>query len=59
MNENELKSYGVREATQLNSEADCSREEILINGYTIVPGVLEESTLDEPADGLTLFTPRK
>jgi len=41
------KSYGIKEATQLKSECDRYREEIIINGVTIVPGVIEESQLDE------------
>jgi ectoine hydroxylase-related dioxygenase (phytanoyl-CoA dioxygenase family) len=44
---NELKSYGVRDATQLGSDVDRCREEIMINGFTVVADVLEESQLDE------------
>lgn len=42
-----LKSYGVREVTRPESEFDLYKEEIIINGFTIVPDVLEESQLDE------------
>jgi ectoine hydroxylase-related dioxygenase (phytanoyl-CoA dioxygenase family) len=44
---NELKSYGVRLSTQLQSDVDRYREEIMINGFTVVPDVLVESDLDE------------
>jgi ectoine hydroxylase-related dioxygenase (phytanoyl-CoA dioxygenase family) len=47
MSTNELKSYGVRQSTQLDSEIDRFREEILINGFTVVPDVLPESDLEE------------
>jgi ectoine hydroxylase-related dioxygenase (phytanoyl-CoA dioxygenase family) len=47
MTTTELKSYGVRETTELKSDVDRYREEIMINGFTVVPGVLEESELDE------------
>jgi ectoine hydroxylase-related dioxygenase (phytanoyl-CoA dioxygenase family) len=41
------KSYGVKQTTQLQSESDRYREEIIINGFTVVPNVIEESELDE------------
>lgn len=44
---NELKSYGVRETTELGSEFDRYREEIAINGYTVVPDVLDTASLPE------------
>jgi len=47
MNTTELKSYGIRQSTQLQSDVDRYREEIVINGFTVVPGVLEGSELDE------------
>ena len=47
MNGTDLKSYGIRETTQLKSEFDRYREEIIIKGFTVVPGVIEESELEE------------
>jgi len=47
MTTNELKSYGVRNATELQSEVDRYAEEISINGFTVLPGVLPESELGE------------
>jgi len=47
MNPTELKSYGVRQTTELQSEVDRHREEILINGFTIVPEVVAQSELAE------------
>lgn len=44
---NDFNSYGVKDATQLRSEFDRHREEIAINGFTVVPNVIEESALDE------------
>ena len=41
------KSYGVKEATELASDFDRHREEIVIKGFTVVPNVIEESQLDE------------
>jgi ectoine hydroxylase-related dioxygenase (phytanoyl-CoA dioxygenase family) len=43
----DVKSYGVTEATHLATEFDRHREEIVINGFTVVPDVIEESQLDE------------
>jgi ectoine hydroxylase-related dioxygenase (phytanoyl-CoA dioxygenase family) len=43
----ELKSYGVRETTELKSDIDRYREEILINGYTVVEDVIQEAQLPE------------
>lgn len=40
-----FKSYGVKESTTLASQIDAHVEEIVINGFTIVEGVLEESEL--------------
>jgi ectoine hydroxylase-related dioxygenase (phytanoyl-CoA dioxygenase family) len=40
-----FKSYGVKEATLLTSEVDAHVEEIAINGFTIVGGVVKESEL--------------
>src|SRR2546423_13395326 len=47
MTTNELKSYGVRNATKHQSEADRYAEEISINGLAGLPGVLPESELGE------------
>jgi ectoine hydroxylase-related dioxygenase (phytanoyl-CoA dioxygenase family) len=47
MSTNQLKSYGVRQATELESDVDRFREEIVINGFTVVPDVLPEATLAE------------
>jgi ectoine hydroxylase-related dioxygenase (phytanoyl-CoA dioxygenase family) len=43
----DLKSYGVKEATELKNDFDRHREEIIINGFTVVPNVIEESVLAE------------
>jgi len=43
----EFKSYGIKTATQLAAPLDRHREEILINGFTVVPDVIEESELAE------------
>jgi ectoine hydroxylase-related dioxygenase (phytanoyl-CoA dioxygenase family) len=43
----DFKSYGVKDATELSSELDRHREEIVIKGFTVVPNVLEDSQLDE------------
>lgn len=43
MSERIFKSYGIREVTALSSEVDARVEEILINGFTIVENVIEES----------------
>jgi ectoine hydroxylase-related dioxygenase (phytanoyl-CoA dioxygenase family) len=40
-------SYGVKDATELTSDFDRHREEIVINGFTVVPNVIEDSKLDE------------
>ena len=47
MNKGIFKSYGVKEATTLDSDVDVHIEEIIINGYTIVENVIEESKLDD------------
>ncbi|MFL6520971.1 MAG: phytanoyl-CoA dioxygenase family protein [Chthoniobacterales bacterium] len=47
MSTNELKSYGVRQATELHADVDRYREEITINGFTVLPDVLPESELNE------------
>lgn len=47
MSTNELKFYGVRQTTEIQSEVDRFREEIMINGFTVVPGVLPETDLAE------------
>jgi ectoine hydroxylase-related dioxygenase (phytanoyl-CoA dioxygenase family) len=43
----EFNSYGIKDATTLASEVERHREEIVINGFTVVPNVIEESGLDE------------
>ena len=43
----DFKSYGVKDATALASDVDRHREEIVINGFTVVPDVIDESALDE------------
>lgn len=43
----DFKSYGVKDATELTSDVDRHREEIVINGFTVVPNVIEASQLDE------------
>jgi ectoine hydroxylase-related dioxygenase (phytanoyl-CoA dioxygenase family) len=42
-----VKSYGVREATELGSEWDRYAEEIVINGFTVVPDVIAATKLGE------------
>lgn len=47
MDANEFKFYGVSEINELRSEFDQYKEEILVNGFTVVPDVLPQSDLDE------------
>ncbi|HVF71499.1 MAG TPA: phytanoyl-CoA dioxygenase family protein [Chthoniobacterales bacterium] len=47
MSADQLKSYGVRNMTQLESDVDRFREEIAIKGFTVVPDVVPESELEE------------
>src|SRR6202035_4582772 len=47
MTTNNLKSYGVRQTTELHSDADRYREEIMITGFTVVPDVVADSELEE------------
>lgn len=47
MSKSSFRAYGVKEATTLDSEIDVHVEEIIINGFTIVENVIEESKLDE------------
>ena len=47
MSTDELKSYGVRQATALQSDVDRFREEIVINGFTVVPDLVSEAELAE------------
>jgi ectoine hydroxylase-related dioxygenase (phytanoyl-CoA dioxygenase family) len=43
----DLKSYGIKETTELKNDFERHREEIVINGFTVVPNVIEESLLTE------------
>ena len=47
MSIDQLKSYGVRQMTQLETDVDRFREEIVIKGFTVVPDVVPESELEE------------
>src|SRR5436309_12725279 len=47
MSTGELKSYGVRNATELQSDIDRFREEIMINGFSVVPDLVPEAELEE------------
>jgi ectoine hydroxylase-related dioxygenase (phytanoyl-CoA dioxygenase family) len=41
----DLKSYGIREFTQISSSVDGYLEELRINGFATIPNVIEKSTL--------------
>src|SRR3954454_294361 len=43
----DLKSYGIKEATELKADFERHREEIVIKGFTVVPDVLENCDLAE------------
>jgi len=43
----DLKSYGIKEATELKGDFERHREEIIIKGFTVVPNVIDESVLAE------------
>ncbi len=42
----DLKFYGVKEFTHLNSAIDGYAEELCINGFTIIPGLIEKKLLN-------------
>lgn len=43
----DFKAYGIKESNCLASELDLHIEEILVNGFTIVPNVLDDAVLAE------------
>jgi ectoine hydroxylase-related dioxygenase (phytanoyl-CoA dioxygenase family) len=45
--EQEFRSYGIKEANSPVSEVEQQAEEIMIKGFTVVEGVIEEARLEE------------